>query len=383
MRVIITILVLCAATFARADATEEARKYFEAGRQAYEAGQYAASINAFEEAYKLSPRSSIVFALGQSYRRQYSIDRDGGKLVRAGALYRQYLAEVKQGERRDEAARYLGEIEPLLLQIEGQQQAAPTPVAPTPVSTQLMISSQTKGARGSIDGGPAGEIPVIADVKPGSHKVRVEAEGYFPADGEATAVDGRLVVAELNLKEKPAELVIDAPPGAEIVIDGRPASGKLSSVPAGKHLVTVTRRGHLGWSREVTLGRGERKTLTATTPKTTQRKAAYGVFAGSLALVAVAGVTGIVNLSKRSSANDLESKIEGGTGTAEDLAEHNRLADDAGSYATATRVLFGAATAVAITGALLYYFDTPRAESSAIVPTITAGGGGAAWVTRF
>src|ERR1044071_10425381 len=106
---------LLASASVRADSTEDARRYFDAGRQAYEAGQYTVAVAAFEEANKLSPRAPITFALAQAYRRQYSIDHDGGKLVRAGALYRQYIAEVKQGERREEATRLLGEIEPLLI----------------------------------------------------------------------------------------------------------------------------------------------------------------------------------------------------------------------------------------------------------------------------
>ncbi len=386
----IIVILMLSWSVARADATEEARKYFDAGRQAYDAGQYLPAISSFEEAFKLSPRASITFALAQSYRRQYSIDRDDTKLLRAGELYRKYLLDVKQGERRDEAARYLGEIEPLLLKIEeARKGGAGRAVAPIAQPTQLMVSSQIKGARGSIDGGPLSEVPVVADVKPGPHKVRVEAEGYFTIDLEATAVESRLIVAEAKLVEKPGELALKAVAGAEIIVDGKPMGraplGKPLSLPAGKHYVAVVRRGHAGWSRELTLARGEARALDATLVRTTQRKVAYGVFVGAGALVLASGITGIVNLKARSDASDLETKIAGGMGTVDDLAEHNRLAGKASDFATATQVLFAGALAVGAAGALLYYLDLPRAADSSgtIVPTVVPGGGGAAYITRF
>src|SRR5262245_36516586 len=76
---------------------EAAKRYFEAGRQTYETGQYIPAITAFEESYKRAPRSAIVFSLAQAYRQQFFIDKDARKLKRAVELYRQYLAEVPQG----------------------------------------------------------------------------------------------------------------------------------------------------------------------------------------------------------------------------------------------------------------------------------------------
>ena len=46
MRITTIIAIVLASAIAHADATEDARKYFEAGKQAYEAGQYVASIAA-------------------------------------------------------------------------------------------------------------------------------------------------------------------------------------------------------------------------------------------------------------------------------------------------------------------------------------------------
>ena len=381
-------LVVSSTSTVYADSTEEARRYFDGGRQAYESGRFAAAISSFETAYKLSPRPSIVFALAQAYRRQHSIDDDLAKLLEADRLYKQYLAEVPQGERREEATKYLGEIKLLVLAAQSRKTPAPV-VAAKPVATELMVSSQTKDAKGSIDGGALSAMPVVAEVKPGVHKVHVEAAGYITAEMDATAVDGKFIVSEVTLVEKPAQLEVKAPAGSSISVDGRPvATAPLPrplSLAAGKHFVTVSRRGHAGWSRELTLDRGDTKSVDAALQKTTQRRMSYWVFGGAGGLAVIGGVTTVLGFVARSSAKDLETKFAAGTGTPDDLDEHNRLAARSGRFATASKVLFGGAAVVAVTGALLYYLDSPRLEAQgAVVPTLTPGGGvGASWMRSF
>ena len=73
------------------------------------------------------------------------------------------------------------------------------------------------------DGGPLSDVPVIADVKAGPHRVHIEGEGYFAVDADATAVEGRLVVAEHNLNETPAELSVTAPAGVILNSEAAPA----------------------------------------------------------------------------------------------------------------------------------------------------------------
>ena len=88
-------LVACVLLASPAHAQDEvarARAFFDAGKQAYEAGRYGQAIAAFGESYALAPRSATVFSLGQAFRLQYFQDRDPAKLKRAIDLYRQYLA---------------------------------------------------------------------------------------------------------------------------------------------------------------------------------------------------------------------------------------------------------------------------------------------------
>src|SRR5687767_7689921 len=78
----------------------EAKKLFDAGRQAYEATDYLTAARAFAQAQELAPRPAIIFSMAQAYRQQYFLDRDLGHLRRAISLYDQYLQEVEKGGRR-------------------------------------------------------------------------------------------------------------------------------------------------------------------------------------------------------------------------------------------------------------------------------------------
>jgi tetratricopeptide (TPR) repeat protein len=382
---------------------EEARRFFDAGRQAYESGQYAVAITAFEEALKLSPRPPVMFSLAQAYRRQYFVDKDPSKLKRGLDLYKQYVVEVKQGGRRDDAVQYIAELEPILGRVEDEQrrrgmgpvQAMPAPSAPL---TQLMVSSRTKEAFASIDGGELGEVPLIREVKPGTHKVRIEAAGYFPEETEGVAVEGRLVVVEVPLREKPAQITVRTSSAADVAIDGRPMGSpgaRPFEVAAGKHLVTVTRRGHYPITREVTIGRGEAISIDAPLQRTTQRKLSTWMFGGAAAVAVAGGVTTTLAFVHQGRAEDVLDRRKLAPITPEERAEYDDERRKRDDLVDTSYLLYGGALALAATGALLYFVDNPRVEGatgspasspapeSAIVPTASAGFLGAAWVGTF
>lgn len=380
------------------EAVEQARKFFEAGKQAYEAGQYEVAAMAFEEAYRLAPRPPIVFSMAQAYRRQYFVDRDPAKLKRAVDLYKEYVREVPQGGRRDDAVQYIAELEPILVRVEEEQRAAGRgPVqAVTPIrteTTQLMISSRTKGARAAVDDAEAMELPIVRDVEPGTHKIRVEAEGYFPEEVEGNAVEGRLVVIEVPLREKPAKVTFSATSGAEVSIDGRPvgtAPLRPVEVAAGKHFLSVTKRGHHPFTREVTLKRGQEVQVKASLERTTQRAVSYWVYGAAVLMLAGGGVTTGLALVHEGNAQEILDKrdVRMQTLTPDELAEYEQERQDRDDYVTASYVLFGGGVALAATATLLYFIDSPRVEapqssSSVVVPMVSSSGLGAAWVGRF
>ena len=167
---------------------DQAKMYFSAGAQAFSAGQFEAAVQAFDEAYRLSPRLAILFSMAQAERRQFYADKrpdaqKRGIMQRAVVHYHQYLDKEPKSGRRAEAAQALAELEPLLAKLGTEPAgAAAAPMAEVTVQTRVMVSSQTKGAIGFIDGVRASDFPLIEEVTPGKHRVRVSAEGYFSVE---------------------------------------------------------------------------------------------------------------------------------------------------------------------------------------------------------
>jgi len=75
---------------AHADRTSAAR-FFSAGQQAFEKGDYLTAIRAFGLSERAKPHPSTAFALAQSLQNQAEKDRDVAKVQRAVDLYRQFL----------------------------------------------------------------------------------------------------------------------------------------------------------------------------------------------------------------------------------------------------------------------------------------------------
>lgn len=391
---VVVLAISFAATSAHADEKEEAERFFRAGEAAFNAGQYVVAADAFENAYKLFAAPAIAFTAAQAYRLQYFIDKQPANLKRAVELYRIYIGQVDKGGRRDDATKNLAEIEPILLRMEAEGKQIAAPVVRT--STRLMVSTQVKGARATI-GDQEGEAPLLKEVAAGAHKVSVSAKGYFPAEQEATAVDGELIVVELELRPMPALVNVKTSGGARISVDGRPMGTAPLSRPlelsAGKHFVTISSRGNVGWSQEINVERGEEITLDADLRRTGQRKASYWVLGASALSFIGSGVAGLFALSANSKASDLDDKRTTEGITPAELIEYNDFVSmrDTRVNWTIGLAVVGGVTATA--GLLMYFFDNPRAEAPpmdfgstspvedsaiptiSVAPIVTNGGG--------
>jgi hypothetical protein len=357
--------------------TEEATKYFEAGKQAYDSGQYLPAAAAFAEAYRLAPHPALLFSLAQAHRRQYLVDHDPQNVGRAIELYRRYLKEVDKGGRRDDAVAQLQDLEPLAERL-GVKADAPAPTekpkeaeSPPPRAiTELMISSRTKGVFAAIDGEALSEGPIVREVAAGSHRVRAEAPGYYPQDLEAVAIEGRFIVVEVNLIEKPAKLFVRAEDGSSLYLDGRPLTPRSDDAPIelapGGYFFAATRTGHEPFTQKLQLARGETRALDAThMEETDQRKVSYALFGVTGALAIAAGVTTVLAFHAQSNAEDILAVHDLHATPLQDAA----IDDYAGSkrardgFAAASWVLASAALVSAVTAAVLFFFDAPSPEA--------------------
>jgi hypothetical protein len=339
----------------------QAKTYFNAGAQAFEAGSFGAAIQAFEQAYKLAPKPAILFSLAQAHRRQYYLDRQPDHLREAIRLYRDYIGKVEQGGRRSDAAAALAELEPLAARLDP---APAAPAAATKAPTRIMVSSQTRGARVTLDGGGVSDAPLIGDVKPGKHTVRLDAPGFFPEEREVLAADGSLVAVDIPLRERPAKLAVEAATGAQISVDGRPAgTAPLSTpieLPPGRHFVSVLRNGSRAYGLDVDLGRGEERKLDVALETTGQRYASYALVTVGVAGLAVGGVFTGLALSAQRDAREISDARAAGNITAQQLADYGTALDHRDTWRRAAGVAYGAGAVVAATGLVLFAFDQPK-----------------------
>ncbi|MBI2393079.1 MAG: PEGA domain-containing protein [Deltaproteobacteria bacterium] len=344
---------------------ERAKNLFNAGAQAYSVGNYPFAIQAFDEAFKITPRPAILFSYAQAERRQYFVDHDPKHLRNAVEAFRKYIKEVAQGGRRADAVQALSELEPLL---EQQKAAAPAPepAAPAKLPARVMVTSPTAGAAVALDGAASSEAPFIGEVPPGKHTVVVTAVGHDPERREIQVVEGGLVALDLPLREKPALLTVDAPAGSEVTVDGRLvgiAPIAAVSLPHGRHHVAVTKTGHVAWAREVDVVRGEPKRVEPRLVASTQRVVSYVVLGTSLASFVTGGVFTLVSLSHQSTARGILDERADGNLPPSRLDDYESARDARDRTRTFATIAFGAGAVLGVTGLLLYTLDRPSAPT--------------------
>lgn len=358
------VLATCLALHAvSARAADDARTYFDIGAKAYQAGRFLDAAQAFEEAYKRSSRPGLLFSLGQAHRMEHAARNDPARLHDAIKYYEQYLAKDPQGKRAAEAADALSKLRPLA-GAAGEKSA--TPAAPAaPSKPRVMISSPTPDVKVTFDGRSVSH-PFIQEVEPGKHKVELSAPGHKPYVREIV-VDAKTGAPPLDipLEERPALLVVRAPDGAEVAIDGR-LQGEMPlpplSVPSGKHFVTVTLNGKKPFAQHVTLKRGEKRSLDAGLESTGQRTASWvlmGVGAGGLV---AGGVLGYVALNKEGKAEDIRDAARSqGNQSPDSLARYDDLRQSRDDFRLAAVISASAGAAVGTLGLMLHLFDPARA----------------------
>ncbi len=351
--------------FAAGAEVEQAKSYFQAGAQAYDAGQFAAAIQAFEQAYALAPREAIVFSIAQAYKRQYYVDRNPANLQTAIQRFKEYLVKVPQGGRSADAAQALSELEAKAT-AAGITGAATGQPAPARVATRLMIYSRTKGARVSIDGKALEELPCSPEVAPGKHRIRVVAEGRYEEERDVTALDGVAVPLDIPMRDKPAELTVVTEAGVELTIDGRflgttPLTAPIE-VPAGTHLVAASKNGRQPHADEIDVRRGEKRELRVELRSTGQRTASYVVFVAGAGALVTGGVFAAMALGEQKDAQNIHTvaareNIPGGQVDAYNAATATR-----DRWRTGAGIAFGSAAVLGLAGTVLYAFDHPTMQ---------------------
>jgi hypothetical protein len=351
---------------ARADeaALAQAKASFNAGAAAYAAGDYLAAIQALNAAYRATPLPAIAFSLAQAERRQYFVSHEREHLTRAIALYRAYLTQVPVGGRRADAADALTQLEPVALSFKDTEATLATPAAPAPEKTRLLVTGSAPGARVSLDGAPAVASPLIVEVEPGPHEIRVEADGFFPEQRRVVALAGVLVPADIELREQPAVLLLAGARGADVYVDRRFA-GRADKVmrlelTSGAHTLVLAKTGNELERVPVTLRRGETRRLAVRLRSTAQRTASLILLGSGGALVTGGLWLGVGALEAEALASQLLRKRASQNITPGELADYRDQVRARNQLRTASVVALSLGGAGVLTALALFELDEPN-----------------------
>ncbi len=356
--------ILLTSPRAMADDTDaQSRAYFETGAKAYEKGDYLNAIRAFDQAYTLTKRPGLIFSIAQSYKRQYAIDGKPQNLRKANEYYRRFLAEDKSGKRRNEATAAVLEIEAILVRLPPEQQATATTMAPEPPQpTQISVTTQVDEAMVSIDGGQARTLEPV-EVKPGKHKVVIQAPGYFPEERELYANQSQMTAIDVPLRPMPAKVMIEGRIGAAVTVDGLPM-GSLPlvnplEVDAGERSITVSQNGFVSFTRDYSLARGGETKIKTELGRTRQRIGSFVLFGTGIVIGGTGVLMALGSAGAYAQGNDIAKQREKGSITAEQLADYDKFRRQQSELLIGSTVAFNLGAAVGALGFLLYYFDEP------------------------
>lgn len=151
-----------------------AKAHFNTGQIYYERQLYDQAAREFEEAYRLAPRTPLLYNIGKAY--------DGAQdYARALAAYRRYLHAPDSAGSSD-----LPTVQARVAQLEHL-------VGKVTVHTQ-------PGAQVTLDGSALGTAPLPpVEVNPGGHELVVSSEGYRSFRGKLVAAPDRAVTIEAPL----------------------------------------------------------------------------------------------------------------------------------------------------------------------------------------
>ncbi|HUS32011.1 MAG TPA: PEGA domain-containing protein [Kofleriaceae bacterium] len=411
MRLLPFVVLMALTTPAVAD-QKAAEKLFRAGERSYKAQKFLSAARNFEEAYKELPAPEIAFSAAQAYRRQYRVDPDHAEYAElAVKYYKIYLNDAKDsGTRLGDAADSLGEMARVLERVgtTGKlttSQEKKTQLGVSIVLADAQVATKPSGMhevdddkdddkaddkklviKASIDGKPV-DLDTLTDVSPGDHTIHAEADGYLPADQPAHIAAGSWKYEDVTLRPKPANVTVKTEAGAAISVDhlgmGTAPRAPLQ-IEGGTHVITVTRLGRRPVAREIRVTRDQQLTLDVDLEATTRRRAVPWVIGvgGGVTL----GFTGFFLIGAKyadNRASDRLAELMTGNQDRSVLDNYNTWRHRRDLAINLAIVSGGAAVAVGLTAAWMYYFDTPSAEGVTVTPWTSREGAGAAVSGRF
>jgi hypothetical protein len=227
------------------------------------------------------------------------------------------------------------------------------------------VTTQVEEAMISIDGSAPRTLEPV-EVKPGKHKVVLQAAGYFPEERELFASEKQMTAIDVPLRAMPAKVTITGRVGSTVTVDGSPKGtlplpGPLE-IDAGERSVAVSQAGFVTFSKEYGLRRGQDTTIKAELPRTRQRIASFIMFGTGIAFAGGGILLALSSASFYGQGLEISKKREqdGGFLTESELEAYNDHKVNQSNAIVGTTVAFNVGIASGALGFLLYYFDEPK-----------------------
>lgn len=154
-----------------------------------------------------------------------------------------------------------------VVDIEGLDREQTLAVTLQPAWADITLTTTPGGADVFVDEQPAGTTPLTTPILEGTRAVRVQLNGYKPHQLTLQVAAGQpQTLPDIALEPADAVLVLDSRPGgASVTLDGRfqgRTPMEVALAPGRAGVVRLFRDGYAPAERTVTLGSGERRTLT-------------------------------------------------------------------------------------------------------------------------
>lgn len=222
---------------------EKAREFFRKGKKAYGEENYDEAAEDFLKAYEFSGRTELLFNIGQAYRQ-------AGDLQNAEKYFQKYLNERPDADNSDKVVQKVIEIQEKLAAKMGS------------VSVKTKRDGQNVFVNDEEDW--RCQTPCSVSLVPGTHRIRVRAEGFLEASRELDVDKSTDETIEFELTPEDAVgylLVETAESGGAVQIEGEGEHALPLDSPVqlrkGSYSITVTGPSGGDWTGDVEIPGGE------------------------------------------------------------------------------------------------------------------------------
>lgn len=219
----------------------QAKERFSEGRTLLEKGNAQEAIKAFEDAYRLSGRSEMLFYIAQAHEKD-------GQLLEAQKSYQRYLDENPDASNAEDVLDIIIKLSQRI-----KKEYARLQVTTEQPGRQVFVSPEEQPRCTTAEEDPT----CVITLKPGSHKIIIKAQDMPSLEQEVSLKAGE--VRPLKVKLSPADsakiLVKSDVPGATLIVGEQRATLPLREplgFKPGKYNIRVTHEQAV-WSGEVEL----------------------------------------------------------------------------------------------------------------------------------